>query len=103
MAVALPIDIYEMLEARLGKEDAKAFVKAVESAIDDSSMRKKIEIEEKLTHELVTRELFEERMARMEDRIERRLAENRAEIIKWMFIFWCGQLGAIAAFLKFLR
>jgi hypothetical protein len=30
------------------------------------------------------------------------LSENKAETIKWMFIFWTGQLLAMFAFLKFL-
>ncbi len=42
-----------------------------------------------------------------EERLERRLAEEigklKAEMIKWMFIFWASQLGFIFAFLKFLK
>jgi len=30
------------------------------------------------------------------------LANLKAEIIKWMFIFWIGQLGALVAILKLL-
>ena len=28
------------------------------------------------------------------------LAEVKAEILKWMFIFWAGQIGALLAILK---
>jgi len=31
------------------------------------------------------------------------LAEVKADIIKWMFIFWVGQLGLIFAFLNFMK
>jgi len=30
------------------------------------------------------------------------LANLKAEIIKWMFIFWIGQLGALIAIIKLL-
>ncbi|MBI5141125.1 MAG: hypothetical protein HZA20_02890 [Nitrospirae bacterium] len=59
----------------------------------------------------VVREIdFEARkdtLAIAEERFERRLAEEigklRAELIKWMFIFWCGQIGVIFALLKLVR
>ena len=35
-----------------------------------------------------------------EERFERKLAETKAEIIKWMFIFWVGQIGILFAFFK---
>ena len=34
-----------------------------------------------------------------EDKFEKRLSEVRADIIKWMFIFWVGQVGTITAIL----
>ena len=30
-------------------------------------------------------------------------AELKAEIIKWMFLFWIGQMATTAALIKFLR
>jgi len=35
-----------------------------------------------------------------EERFERKLAETKADIIKWMFIFWVGQIGVLFAFFK---
>ena len=34
-----------------------------------------------------------------EGRFERRLADVKAELIKWMFIFWVGQIGAMTGIL----
>jgi hypothetical protein len=31
------------------------------------------------------------------------LAEVKAELIRWMFIFWVGQIAATVALVKFLR
>jgi len=33
------------------------------------------------------------------ERFERRLAELRADILKWSFVFWIGQVAATAAIL----
>ena len=30
------------------------------------------------------------------------LAETKAEIIKWMFIFWIGQIATVIAIMKLL-
>ena len=51
-------------------------------------------------------------VARLEERMDRRfdvliqqqqtaIAELRAELIKWMFLFWVGTLGTLIALLKF--
>ena len=34
-----------------------------------------------------------------EEKYERRLAAVEANIIKWMFIFWAGQIGVITGIL----
>ncbi len=35
----------------------------------------------------------------VEEKFERRLAEVEARLIKWMFIFWVGQIGVITGIL----
>jgi hypothetical protein len=39
------------------------------------------------------------RITTVEERFERRLATVEANIIKWMFIFWVGQVGVITGIL----
>ena len=34
-----------------------------------------------------------------EERFEKRLAQVESRIIRWMFIFWVGQIGAITSIL----
>ncbi len=36
----------------------------------------------------------------VEEKFERRLLETKADIIKWMFIFWVGQIGVLVAILS---
>ncbi len=61
---------------------------------------------------ILTAEHFEQRVGQVEGRIthlelllverfERRLAETRAELLKWSFLFWVGQVAAVAAMLAF--
>lgn len=33
------------------------------------------------------------------ERLERRLAETKTELIRWMFVFWVGQVGVTVALL----
>ena len=35
----------------------------------------------------------------LEERFERRLSDVKAEIIKWMFIFWAGQITVLTGIL----
>lgn len=37
------------------------------------------------------------------DKFERRLSETKADIIKWMFVFWLGQIGVVAGLLAYFR
>lgn len=38
--------------------------------------------------------------ARFEARLDQRLAELKAELLKWMFLFWVGTMGTVLAILK---
>ena len=79
------IKLFEMLKAKLGQEEAEAFVQILEAKVDHK---------------------FEEAkqiLATKEDviRLDLKLAETKAELIKWMFIFWMGQVVVIAGLLAY--
>jgi uncharacterized protein Yka (UPF0111/DUF47 family) len=40
---------------------------------------------------------LETRFDQIDDRLERRLAELKAELLKWMFLFWVGTIGTVIA------
>lgn len=67
------LKIYEILTASLPEEQAKTIIKATNTAIEADAERKK------------------ETLATKED-----LANVKAELIKWMFIFWIGQIGVLS-------
>ncbi len=55
MATALPVEIFEILEDKLGREQAHEIVKAMEYAAGDIARQKKAEIREDLTKELASK------------------------------------------------
>ncbi len=125
MAYAIPIDVYGLLEDKLGKEEARKVASAIEVSLETIEKRgetvalqKKFEIKDELTKELATKAEFfgeikavEARLngkidtvkAELEKKIEVEIANVKAEIIKWMFLFWIGQLASLIAILKFFR
>lgn len=72
------ITIPKILTERLTEQGAQALINML-NTITDSSKTQSIEI--------------------VEERFERRLAQESEKIIRWMFIFWVGQLGSMTAIL----
>lgn len=77
--VVSEIQLYELLKARIGEKEASAFVEILEKKVDA-----RFEVSKSV-------------LATKED-----LANHKAEIIKWMFIFWVGQLAAMVAIAKLI-
>jgi hypothetical protein len=82
------LKIYEILAADLPAEQAKAVTKAIETAIEADTERKKEILSTK--EDIIN--------LRAEFKID--LANTKSEIIttilKWMFIFWLGQIGVLS-------
>lgn len=55
MATSLPVDIYEILEDKLGRKQAHEIVKAMEYAAGDIARQKKAEQREDLTKKLASK------------------------------------------------
>jgi len=45
------------------------------------------------TYKADLRDLIEVQAQRFDARLEQRLAEARADLVKWMFLFWLGTVG----------
>ncbi len=75
----LELKAYEIFKNKLGEKEAETLIEYFDSKSEKKITEKK--------------DLF----ATKED-----LANLKAEIIKWMFIFWIGQLGALIAIIKLL-
>lgn len=73
------IDLYEILKTKLGDKEAKTLVEYVEAKVEKKDI-------------LATKEDIA--LVRQE------LSIAKAEIIKWMFLFWIGQLASLIAILQ---
>jgi hypothetical protein len=84
MPAAIPIEIYELLEDRLGKEDARKVASAIESSLEviekkanAVALQKKLELKDELTKELVTNAEFLGEMKAI--RLEMQTLETKLE------------------------
>jgi len=82
MAVALPLDVYEVLESRFGKEDATKVVKSFEIAISDITEYKwktsKDELLDAIRNEFITKDVFIAEMKAIEEKINSLRVEMRS-------------------------
>ncbi len=84
--------LYDLLSDRVGRESAETLTSYIESKI-----RSDIEYNAKT---LATKEDLAREIARLDVKI----SDSKSDIIRWMFIFWIGQLAATFGFiLLFLK
>ena len=79
--------VEEKFERRLSEEMGKLRVEM--SAMNANLQNKMAEIKSELHSE----------MADMNARFEKKIAQSHADLIKWMFIFWVGQIGVMIGIL----
>ena len=80
------LELYEALKKVLGESESKTLLKSIDEKVD-----KKFEDYKDI---LVTKEDME--------KLRTEISNVKAELIKWMFIFWVGQTGLIIALIKLL-
>jgi len=79
--------LYDLISVKLGKETAENLT---------------IFIENKIKNEVVSNAsnlATKEDLAKVEGKLSAEAAGNKAELLKWMFIFWASQLVALFGFL----
>ena len=118
MAVYLPYELTKSIEALIpDPELAKKVINTIEqslASIEEKAKEQKViiktELKDELTKELITKAEFrgelkatEERLRgelkATEERLRTEIHKWRADTIKWMFVFWLGQLAAFAGIL----
>ncbi len=72
MAKVFPVELIFKLEEKLGKEEAKEFMSAVEQALEELSILRKLELKDELSKELATKADIKE--------VKAEIAEVRAEV-----------------------
>ena len=81
------IEMFNILKVKLGEKEAKALTEYVESRVEKSFEKEK--------NRLATKEDI------LEIKVE--MKEQKSEIIKWMFIFWIGQIVVTLGIVYFRR
>jgi cytochrome c biogenesis factor len=85
--VTAAIQLFQILKQKLGEKEAEALVSFVDSRIREGN--------EASTRTLSTKE----DMAHLRTELKTEIASTKAEIIKWMFIFWIGQIVVTFGFI----
>ena len=85
MSTSATIQLYDLLRVKLGENEARSFVTHFEESIEEKFEQKKEVLATKLD------------IANLRSELVEKIAESRAEMIKWMFIFWIGGIGVMAS------
>ena len=85
------IELYEILKSKIGEKEAKTLVEYIEAKVDKKFDEKKDILATKQDIADLKIEI-----ANLEIKIEK----TKADIIKWMFLFWIGQLASLIAILQ---
>ncbi len=113
------INVPKVLREKLGDDGVEALLELINLA-DEKMKENIIEIQTEKYERRLTEEIskLDKRVTEVEAKLDKRITEEisklrveisrtYANIIKWMFIFWVGQIGVITAilftFLKFIR
>lgn len=109
------IAVPKILRERLTDEGVDGLIEIINKteheARKDSLAIAEERFERRLTEEVsrldkrITEEIsrLDKRITELEKKIEVEIANVKAEIIKWMFLFWVGQIVVIAGLIKWIR
>lgn len=78
------IELYEILKSKLGEKEAKSLVEYIETKVEKKFEEKKDILATKIDIE----------------KLKTEMQKMKADIIKWMFLFWIGQLASLIAILQ---
>ena len=84
------IQLFQILKQKMGEQEAEALVTFVDHKIKDNN--------ETNLNVIATKGDIAELKVEMSN-LEVKIADSKAEMIKWMFIFWIGQVAVTVWFL----
>ena len=86
------LKIYEILEeAKIEDKQARAITRAIEQALENNTAEQ--------SQILATKE----DVSKVREELKIALAEAKSEMVRWMFIFWLGQIAVLATLFKLLK
>lgn len=88
---AAEIELYEILKPKIGEKEARTLLEYIETRVDRKLEEKKDVLATKQDIAYLKQDIAN---------LEIKLEKTRADIIKWMFLFWIGQLASLIAILQ---
>jgi len=87
------------VSAEIGKVNERITIEIGKVNVEMAKINERITIEVGKVNERITTEMVKvnERISEETRKLRLDMAEMRADIIKWMFIFWVGQIGVLLA------
>ncbi|TSJ44555.1 hypothetical protein FO440_10380 [Mucilaginibacter corticis] len=82
--------LYQLLSDKLGNDTTEAMFKYIDNKTERSV---EASIKSLATKDDLVKQIGD---------VRKEAAENKADIIKWMFIFWAGQFGGMIALMMLL-
>ncbi len=98
---ALELKVYDILKSRFSEQEASVVIEYV-----DEKVKNKIEDKAVFSQAIQSKDLevFRKEMGEKFAECNTKIAESKSEMIKWMFIFWMGQVavtvGLVMIYLK---
>lgn len=101
MAVVSTVRIYNTLKSHFGEADARDFIKYLEALTREARGELVTKADLKAENALLRSDL-EKQIAELRPDLGKKIAEAKTDMIKWIFLFWIGQVAAIFGLIKFL-
>ncbi|MEI6884669.1 MAG: hypothetical protein WCO02_09280 [Bacteroidota bacterium] len=94
------IDLYQILRTRIGEKEAKALVEFVE-------LKVQVKLKEEMNSFATSSDIItlKGEITNVRDelhQVELRIEKVRSDLIKWMFVFWMGQISVTVALVMLL-
>ena len=87
------LTVEKPLRERLGDDGADSLIRLLNQSLNEQKNDVLKFVEEKFERRL------SEEISNLEIRLTEKISESRADMIKWMFIFWVGQIGVMIGIL----
>lgn len=100
------IELYESLKDKIGENSAKILLEFIDLRVEREFERKKdiLAIKQDIAE---LRNVIKQDIAELKSELEVKMEKIKTELIRWMFMFWAGQIAVLVAilalFLKFFK
>lgn len=104
MAAPSAVRVYEALKSHLGEEDARLFIEYIEDTTREArgELATKADLAELRAATKADLAALRADLEKQLASLKTEIAEVKADLIKWMFLFWIGQVAVLFGLMKFV-